>query len=208
MPPAGVTGGGPVDSTETLATQVYKQTFAFGRFGYGAALALILTALIAMLGLAQLMLLRTGEARISAQGSGFLPYLAVYTGLALSNLAPVPGVQLSTNTLQRFRFAAVQDTMYQIAVDSAPGIGGQIDINAAMTQPTFLGGMVAADGKFNFSVAGPAGAAYRIESSVDLLTWSLVLTDVVPASGVISFSSAFSARSYSSTLALGTSGWS
>ena len=60
----GLTGGGPVDSTETLATQVYKQAFAFGRFGYGAALALILTALIAVLGLAQLLLLRTGEARM------------------------------------------------------------------------------------------------------------------------------------------------
>ena len=30
-----VTGGGPVDASETLATQIYKQTFAFGRFGYG-----------------------------------------------------------------------------------------------------------------------------------------------------------------------------
>ena len=33
-----VTGGGPVDASETLATQIYKQTFAFGRFGYGTAL--------------------------------------------------------------------------------------------------------------------------------------------------------------------------
>ena len=34
-----VTGGGPVDASETLATQIYKQTFAFGRFGYGTAVA-------------------------------------------------------------------------------------------------------------------------------------------------------------------------
>ena len=33
-----LTDGGPVDATETLATQVYKQTFVLGRFGYGAAL--------------------------------------------------------------------------------------------------------------------------------------------------------------------------
>jgi raffinose/stachyose/melibiose transport system permease protein len=59
-----LTGGGPVDSSETLATEVYKQTFVLGRFGYGAALALILTALIAVLGFAQLTLLRLREARI------------------------------------------------------------------------------------------------------------------------------------------------
>ena len=41
-----LTGGGPAGATETLATQVYKQTFAFGRFGFGAALALLLSLLI------------------------------------------------------------------------------------------------------------------------------------------------------------------
>jgi raffinose/stachyose/melibiose transport system permease protein len=59
-----LTGGGPVDSSETLATEVYKQTFVLGRFGYGAALALILTGLIAVMGFAQLTLLRLREARI------------------------------------------------------------------------------------------------------------------------------------------------
>lgn len=42
----GLTGGGPSGATETLATQVYKQTFALGNFGFGAALALILTVII------------------------------------------------------------------------------------------------------------------------------------------------------------------
>ena len=51
-----LTGGGPVGATETLATQVYKQTFVFGQFGYGAALALILTVLVAVLALSQLVL--------------------------------------------------------------------------------------------------------------------------------------------------------
>lgn len=59
-----LTQGGPVDVTETLATQVYKQTFYLGRFGYGAALALILTALITALALAQLVLLRANEQRL------------------------------------------------------------------------------------------------------------------------------------------------
>jgi raffinose/stachyose/melibiose transport system permease protein len=41
-----LTGGGPAGSTETLATQVYKETFALSNFGFGAALALVLTVII------------------------------------------------------------------------------------------------------------------------------------------------------------------
>jgi raffinose/stachyose/melibiose transport system permease protein len=59
-----LTGGGPVTATETLATQVWKQTFALGRFGYGAAFALILTGLIAVLALSVLRLLRLNEQRL------------------------------------------------------------------------------------------------------------------------------------------------
>lgn len=41
-----LTGGGPNGATETLATQVYKETFALSNFGFGAALALVLTVII------------------------------------------------------------------------------------------------------------------------------------------------------------------
>jgi len=56
-----LTGGGPVGASETLATQVYKQTFVNGRFGYGAAIALVLTVLIAVFALVQLTVLRARE---------------------------------------------------------------------------------------------------------------------------------------------------
>ena len=59
-----LTNGGPVDATETLGTQVYKQTFFLARFGYGAAFALILTTLVAVLALTQLALLRRNEERL------------------------------------------------------------------------------------------------------------------------------------------------
>jgi raffinose/stachyose/melibiose transport system permease protein len=49
----GLTGGGPSGATETLATQVYKQSFALGNFGYGAALALILTIIILVFAVVQ-----------------------------------------------------------------------------------------------------------------------------------------------------------
>ncbi|WP_221584660.1 carbohydrate ABC transporter permease [Microbacterium sp. G2-8] len=41
-----LTGGGPAGATETLATQVYKEAFSLGNFGFGAALALVLTVII------------------------------------------------------------------------------------------------------------------------------------------------------------------
>ncbi|MDO8211049.1 carbohydrate ABC transporter permease [Conexibacter sp. CPCC 206217] len=57
----GLTGGGPVGATETLATQVWKQSFADGRFGYGAALSIVLTLIIGTLALLQLVALRRQE---------------------------------------------------------------------------------------------------------------------------------------------------
>lgn len=41
-----LTAGGPNGATQTLATEVYLQTFAYAEFGFGAALALILSLLI------------------------------------------------------------------------------------------------------------------------------------------------------------------
>ncbi len=58
-----LTNGGPLGATETLATQVYKQTFVFGRYGYGTALALLLTVLIATAALIQQIVNRAAERR-------------------------------------------------------------------------------------------------------------------------------------------------
>ena len=59
-----LTQGGPVDASETLATQIYKQSFSAGRLGYGAALALVLAAVVAVLALTQLAVLRRNEERL------------------------------------------------------------------------------------------------------------------------------------------------
>jgi raffinose/stachyose/melibiose transport system permease protein len=60
----GLTGGGPVDATETLATQVWKQTWVSGRFGYGASLALVLASMISVMAITQSLILRRREARV------------------------------------------------------------------------------------------------------------------------------------------------
>lgn len=59
-----LTGGGPVNATETLATQMFKQTWVNSRFGYGASIALVLSLLIAMFAVAQAVVLRRREARV------------------------------------------------------------------------------------------------------------------------------------------------
>ncbi len=48
-----LTGGGPAGATETLATEVYKESFSLGNFGYGAALALLLTVIILVFAITQ-----------------------------------------------------------------------------------------------------------------------------------------------------------
>lgn len=59
-----LTGGGPVYATETLSTQVYQQTFVLGEFGFGAALALIMTLLITVLGITNLLFQRRRERKL------------------------------------------------------------------------------------------------------------------------------------------------
>jgi raffinose/stachyose/melibiose transport system permease protein len=59
-----LTAGGPVNATQTLATSLYNQAFSFGRYGYGTALSVVLTVLVAGLVLTQLALLRRREARL------------------------------------------------------------------------------------------------------------------------------------------------
>ncbi|MFT4212892.1 MAG: sugar ABC transporter permease [Microbacterium sp.] len=48
-----LTGGGPAGATETMATQVWKQAFVNNSFGYGAAIALVLTLIILVFAVAQ-----------------------------------------------------------------------------------------------------------------------------------------------------------
>jgi raffinose/stachyose/melibiose transport system permease protein len=59
-----LTGGGPFWATQTLATQVYNQTFTYGKYGYGAALSVVLAVLVGVLVIGQLVVLRRREARI------------------------------------------------------------------------------------------------------------------------------------------------
>lgn len=56
-----MTGGGPGYSTQTLSLIMYKQAFVFGNYGYGAAIALALTMIIAFFAFIQIHTLRRLE---------------------------------------------------------------------------------------------------------------------------------------------------
>jgi raffinose/stachyose/melibiose transport system permease protein len=60
-----LTNGGPAGVTETLATQVYKQTWTLGHFGYGAAFALLLSLFVAVIAIGQLTILRNRERQMA-----------------------------------------------------------------------------------------------------------------------------------------------
>ncbi|WP_205708966.1 ABC transporter permease subunit [Kineococcus siccus] len=53
-----LTGGGPFGASDTLATSIYKETFVNGRFGFGAAMALVMTVLVLICAGVQMLLLR------------------------------------------------------------------------------------------------------------------------------------------------------
>jgi raffinose/stachyose/melibiose transport system permease protein len=48
-----LTGGGPANATQVLASEIYQQTFTYQQFGFGAAMALMLSALILIFTFAQ-----------------------------------------------------------------------------------------------------------------------------------------------------------
>lgn len=56
-----MTGGGPGYSTETLSVIMYKEAFVSGRFGYAAAIALVLTMIVFAFAMLQLAALRRYE---------------------------------------------------------------------------------------------------------------------------------------------------
>lgn len=60
-----LTGGGPGDSTLTIAINIYRQSFFFSRAGYGTAIGIMLFLIIAGLSLFQLYFLRKVEKRVN-----------------------------------------------------------------------------------------------------------------------------------------------
>lgn len=56
-----MTGGGPGVSTQTLSLIMYREAFVYGEYGYGSAIALVLTMIVAFIVFAQMSITRRGE---------------------------------------------------------------------------------------------------------------------------------------------------
>jgi raffinose/stachyose/melibiose transport system permease protein len=56
-----LTGGGPGHATDTLSTLIYKDAFTLGEFGYSIALAVVLTAIVAVVSTGQYLVLARNE---------------------------------------------------------------------------------------------------------------------------------------------------
>jgi len=56
-----LTGGGPGHATDTISTLIYKDAFTLGEFGYSIALAVVLTAIVAIVSAGQFAVLNRNE---------------------------------------------------------------------------------------------------------------------------------------------------
>ncbi len=56
-----MTGGGPGVSTQTLSLIMYREAFVYGEYGYGSAIALVLTMIVAFIVFVQMSITRRGE---------------------------------------------------------------------------------------------------------------------------------------------------
>nr|WP_255622668.1 sugar ABC transporter permease [Tessaracoccus sp. OS52] len=56
-----MTGGGPGVSTQTLSLIMYREAFVYGEYGYGSAIALVLTMIVAFIVFIQMSITRRGE---------------------------------------------------------------------------------------------------------------------------------------------------
>jgi raffinose/stachyose/melibiose transport system permease protein len=56
-----LTGGGPGHATDTISTLIYKDAFTLGEFGYSIALAVVLTAIVAIVSAGQFAVLDRNE---------------------------------------------------------------------------------------------------------------------------------------------------
>lgn len=59
-----LTEGGPAYATETMATQVFEQTFTLGKFGFGSAIAMVMTLIVLVFGIGNLLVQRRRERRL------------------------------------------------------------------------------------------------------------------------------------------------
>jgi hypothetical protein len=106
--------------------------------------------------------------------------LGVYTGSSLFTLAQVDGVVWRG----RLRFVAQQGVAYQVAVDSFPGLEGDIALDVyAVSSPVVSGLEPPSSNALRIGWTGHAGEIYDVSSSTNLVppSWRVETSEVASA---------------------------
>jgi hypothetical protein len=130
-----------------------------------------------------------GQVQLTTTAPDSYPYLSVYTGTSLAGLSRIADGSPDfggTNTVTAVQFTAASQVTYQIQVGEIFGDGGPFVLvlqpaAARITTPYIAGGAV------GFAISAAPGKTVVIQASADLVTWTTVRTQAIPAGGTISF---------------------
>jgi hypothetical protein len=134
----------------------------------------------------------SASVQIDTAGSNFDTLLAVYRGQSITNLTVTnltwvaSNDDASTNVVtSQTTFSAVAGTEYEIAVDGYDGQPGDIQLHIS-TVYIQLKLQWLQDGSREFSLTGPIGKPFTIETSGDLVHW-LQLSTVFNTNGTVTY---------------------
>jgi hypothetical protein len=144
------------------------------------------------------------QVNLTTAGTPFNTLLAVYTGTKVSALTPIASDSNSGGVTNRsiVNFNAVSGQTYFIAVDGLNAASGRINLSLSVggsstgVAPT-LAPLLLVDGSVQIKLTGTANFTYPVESSTDLVNWTVVGSVTTDANGAGSFTHSNSPANYS-----------
>ncbi len=131
---------------------------------------------------------RGGLVEVTLANTGFSPLLGVYSGTALNSLSLVAeGITDTNNLASAADFTATPGAVYQISVDGSAGQAGSVQLEILFKAPLLGTPGFSSSGQFGFSFTVPPNAGYAIDTSANLIDWSLVTTGTSPGSGTVTY---------------------
>jgi len=113
--------------------------------------------------------------------------LGVYTGTSISNLVLVGSKDDADGALAAAHtFQAQAGTTYQITVDGVDGASGEIVMTLVADRPQLCQSVTVVNNHVRFCIDGDVGRIYTVESTSDLVHWTLLAT-AVSTNGVLGF---------------------
>jgi len=130
----------------------------------------------------------SGPVEVIIANTGFSPLLGVYRGSALTSLSLIAqGIAGTNNQTATADFLANAGAVYQISVDGSAGQSGQIQLEINLKAPLLGSPGINSDGQFGFAFTVPPNASYAIETSVNLISWTLVTTGTSSLGGTVNY---------------------